>query len=95
MKKASIQIKQALDLDDPQSKLLLTLGAANVAVMLLTMPFTAALIDSILQQMVNLLFMLYVLSCFRNGECNLLALVISMMAIALLFSEVVLRVLHF
>tara|TARA_B110000285_G_C15114831_1_gene613428 strand:+ start:335 stop:622 length:288 start_codon:yes stop_codon:yes gene_type:complete len=94
MKKAAMEIKQILDLDDPMSKILFTLGLCNMIVALVTSPLNAYSIDIALQQLVNLLFMLYVLSCFKNGDCNLFAFIISMLTIALLIGEITLRVVY-
>ena len=94
MKKAALEIKQVLNLEDPMSKILFTLGLTNMVVSLMTMPLNAYSIDIALQQLVNLLFMLYVLSCFKNGDCNIFAFIISMLTIALLIGEITLRVLY-
>lgn len=94
MKKAAIEIKQTLDLDDPMSKMLFTLGLCNMMVALVTSPLNADSIHVALKQLVNLLFMLYVLSCFKNGDCNIFAFIISMLTIALLAGEITLRVLY-
>ena len=94
MKKASLEIKQILDLDDPISKILFILGLTNMVVALMTSRLNASSIDIALQQLVNLLFMLYVLSCFKNGDCNIFAFIISMLTIALLAGEILLRVLY-
>ena len=94
MKKAALEIKQILDLDDPMSKILFVLGLTNLVVALVTSPLNAYSLDVALQQLVNLLFMLYVLSCFKNGDCNIFAFIISMLTIALLAGEITLRVLY-
>lgn len=94
MKKATLEIKQLLDIDDPMSKILFTLGFVNMLVALMTSRLNAYSIDIALQQLVSLLFMLYVLSCFKNGNCNLFAFIISMLTIALLACEITLRVLY-
>lgn len=94
MKKAALEIKQILDLDDPMSKILFVLGLTNMVVSLVTNPLNAYSLDLALQQLVNLLFMLYVLSCFKNGDCNIFAFIISMLTIALLAGEITLRVLY-
>lgn len=94
MKKAAMEIKQILDLDDPISKILFTLGIVNMVVTLVTGPMDGFLIDQALQQLANLLFMLYVLSCFKNGDCNIFAFIISMITIALFASEITLRILY-
>ena len=93
MKKASLEIRQILDLEDPISKILFTLGLANIVVMLMTTKFTTYSIDITLNQLVNLMFMLYVLSCFKNGNCNIFAFIISMLVITLLVAELALRIL--
>ena len=89
-----MEIKQILDLDDPLSKMLFTLGLINMVVALVTSPPNASSIDTAIQQLVNILFMLYVLSCFKNGDCNILAFIISMITIALMVMEITLRVLY-
>lgn len=94
MKKAALEIKQILNLEDPMSKILFILGLTNMVVTLVTSPLNAISIHFALQQLVNLLFMLYVLSCFKNGDCNIFAFIISIFAIALLVAEVTLRVLY-
>jgi len=94
MKKAALEIKQILDLDDPMSKILFVLGLTNMVVSLVRSPLLADSLDLALQQLVNLLFMLYVLSCFKNGDCNIFAFIISMLTIALLAGEITLRVLY-
>lgn len=94
MKKAALEIKQILDLDDPMSKILFVLGLTNMVVLLVRSPLIADSLDLALQQLVNLLFMLYVLSCFKNGDCNIFAFIISMLTIALLAGEITLRVLY-
>jgi hypothetical protein len=94
MKKAAMEIKQILDLEDPMSRILFTLGLTNLVVSLMTSPLNAYSIDTALQQLVNLLFMLYVLSCFKNGDCNIFAFIISILTIALLAGEITLRVLY-
>ena len=94
MKKATLEIKQILDLDDPISKILFTLGVVNMLVTLMTGRLNVYSIDMALQQLVNLMFMLYVLSCFKNGDCNKFAFIISMLTIALLAGEITLRVLY-
>lgn len=94
MKKAALEIKQILDLDGPMSKILFVLGLTNMVVSLVTSPLNAYSLDLALQQLVNLLFMLYVLSCFKNGDCNIFAFIISMLTIALLAGEITLRVLY-
>lgn len=94
MKKAALEIKQILNLDDPMSKILFVLGITNLVVALVTSPLNAYSLDLALQQLVNLLFMLYVLSCFKNGDCNIFAFIISMLTIALLAGEITLRVLY-
>ena len=94
MKKAALEIKQILDLDDPMSKILFTIGLVNMLVTLIISPLNPFSIDMALQQLVNLMFMLYVLSCFKNGDCNIFAFIISMVTIALLASEITLRVLE-
>ena len=94
MKKAALEIKQILDLDDPISKILLILGLTNMVVALMTSPLNDFSIELALQQIVNLLFMLYVLSCFKNGDCNIFAFMISMLTIALLAGEISLRVFY-
>lgn len=94
MKRAALEIKQILDLDDPMSKILFVLGLTNLVVALVASPLNAYSLDLALQQLVNLLFMLYVLSCFKNGDCNIFAFIISMLTIALLAGEITLRVLY-
>ena len=94
-KKTALQIKQILDLNDPLSKILFTLGLANLFVTLITASITADTVNIAIQQLVNLLFMLYVLSCFKNGDCNIFAFVISILSIALLAGEIALRTLSF
>ncbi len=94
MKKVAMEIKQILDLEDPMSKILFILGLTNMVVALMTSPLNAYSIDLALQQLVNLLFMLYVLSCFKNGDCNIFAFIISMLTITLLVGEITLRVLY-
>uniref|UniRef100_A0A6C0IZG6 Uncharacterized protein n=1 Tax=viral metagenome TaxID=1070528 RepID=A0A6C0IZG6_9ZZZZ len=94
MKKAALEIKQILDLDDPISKILFILGLTNMVVALMTSPLNDFSIELALQQIVNLLFMLYVLSCFKNGDCNIFAFMISMLTIALLAGEISLRVFY-
>ncbi len=93
MKKAALEIKQFLDLEDPISKTLFILGLVNITVALITTSLNAYSIDMALQQLVNLMFMLYVLSCFKNGDCNIFAFIISMLTISLLVAEITLRVL--
>lgn len=94
MKKVSMEIKQILDLDDPISKIHFTLGLTSMVVTLMTSPLNAYSIDMALQQLVNLMFMLYVLSCFKNGDCNIFAFIISMLTITLYAGEITLRVLY-
>lgn len=95
MKKAALEIKQILDLEDPISKILFTLGLVNITLALvMTTTLNAYSIDTALQQLVNLMFMLYVLSCFKNGDCNIFAFIISMITISLLVAEIALRVLY-
>ena len=89
-----MEIKQTLDLDDPVSKILFTLGLVNMVVTLMTSPINAFSLEIAIQQLFNLLFMLYVLSCFKNGDCNVLAFVISIMTVALYTSEITLRILY-
>lgn len=89
-----MEIKQILDLDDPMSKILFTLALTNIIVSLvMSSPLNADSIDIALQQLFNLLFFLYVLSCFKNGDCNIFAFIISMLTITLLVGEITLRVL--
>ncbi len=94
MKKAALEIKQILDLDDPMSKILFTLGSINMLVTLFTNPLNAYTIDIVLQQLVNLLFMLYILSCFKNGNCTIFSFIIALLTTALLASEITLRILY-
>tara|TARA_Y100001936_G_scaffold234196_1_gene260956 strand:+ start:379 stop:681 length:303 start_codon:yes stop_codon:yes gene_type:complete len=82
-----IEIKQILNLQDPLAKTLFFLGIANILFLLIVNKINTTAIDMALQQLVNVLFMLYVLSCFKNGGCNVLAFVISMLAILLLAAE--------
>ena len=94
MKKAALEIKQILDLNDPMSKILFTLGSINMLVTLFTNPLNAYSLDLVLQQLVNILFMLYILSCFKNGNCTIFAFIITLLTIALLASEITLRLLY-
>lgn len=89
-----IEIKQILDLKDPMSKLIFTLGFMNIVLSLLTNSINLASLDMSIQQIVNILFLLYILSCFRNGDCNIFAFIISIMVVALLAAELVLRVFY-
>lgn len=94
MKKAAIEIKQILDINDPITKLLFTLGVANIVVTLITSKLNAYSIDLVIVQLVNLLFLMYILSCFRNGNCQMLSFIIAMITIILLISEITLRIFY-
>lgn len=88
----SIEIEQVLNLKDPMAKLIFTLGIINLLVTLVTSAMTPHLIDLSLQQLVNLLFMLYVLSCFKNGNCGILAFLVSVLSILLFSADIILRI---
>lgn len=87
-----IEIEQVLNLKDPMAKLIFTLGMINILVTLVTSTMNAHLIDLTLQQLVNLLFMLYVLSCFKNGNCGILAFLVSVLSILLFSADIILRI---
>lgn len=87
-----IEIEQVLNLKDPMAKLIFTLGMINLLVTLVTSAMTVNTIDLILQQLVNLLFMLFVLSCFKNGNCSVLAFVVSVLTILLFSADIILRI---
>ena len=90
--KTAIEIKQVLDLDDPVSKALLVLSLLNIALILATTRLDAAAAQSVIMQLVNTLFVLYVLSCFRNGSCNVFAFVTGMLLVAFTLMEIAMRV---
>ena len=87
-----IEIEQVLNLKDPMAKLIFTLGMINILVTIVTDTLNTSLIDLTLQQLVNLLFMLYVLSCFKNGNCNMLAFFVSVLSILLFAADIILRI---
>ena len=87
-----IEIEQVLNLKDPMAKLIFTLGMINILVTIVAGTLSTSLIDLTLQQLVNLLFMLYVLSCFKNGNCNMLAFVVSVLTILLFAADIILRI---
>lgn len=87
-----IEIEQVLNLKDPMAKLIFTLGMINILVTIVAGTLSTSLIDLTLQQLVNLLFLLYVLSCFKNGNCNMLAFVVSVLTILLFAADIILRI---
>lgn len=94
MKKATLEIKQILDLNDPLSKLMFTLGLLNICVILVSSKVSVFTLENVFQRMVNILFLLYVLSCFKNGNCNIFAFILSVMSIALMATELFMRIIY-
>tara|TARA_B100001778_G_C18592780_1_gene633073 strand:+ start:315 stop:695 length:381 start_codon:yes stop_codon:yes gene_type:complete len=86
--KGTIEIKQLLDLDDPLSKMILTLAIVTMALRLVSNPLDDVLIGLLLSDIVNFLFILYTLSCYRNGGCNIYAMVAALFVILLLIMRI-------
>ena len=86
-KKISMEIKQMLDLNDPLSKTLLALGACQMFLKFLTNNMYS--VDNAIQNIVCILITLYVLSCFRNGNCTKFAYVVSLFLILLFIFDII------
>lgn len=88
--KTRIEIKQLLDLDDPLSKMITTLAIVTIALRFVVAPLDEMTIGLVLSDIVNFLFILYTLSCYRNGGCNIYAMVAAVAVIMLLVLRIML-----
>ena len=81
-KVAKIEITNIVDVESPTSKILISLVVANS---LLDIMFAKSVyvVHTLSFNIVFLLFTLYVLSCYKSGGCNNLALVSSLLLILL------------
>lgn len=91
-KKAKMEIKQILDIEDPMSKTILALGLLNVFMFFVTTHLSTMNMETVFAMLIHLMFALYMLSCFRNGNCNIFAFVLSILLISTLMVEVLLRI---
>ena len=79
-KKLSFEFKRALDLSDTTTKLVLILGLSNILFIFFANPTNVMTIDVVVSQLINLMFLVYILSCFKNGNCNIFACSIALIA---------------
>lgn len=91
-KKLALELKQVLDLDDKKSKIIFAFGLINIIIMLATSHINADLLSLSIQHIVNLLFLLYVLACFKNGGCHIITQVFSAIILVLFVGESILRI---
>lgn len=89
---ALIEIRQKMDLDSPIAKAIAIVAAINIFSIILTMPYSEGLFAAVLSNLLQVIAFLYMISCFKTGNCKLLSLVLGSVVIICFIMEAYARV---
>lgn len=88
----------ALDIDNPFTRAIVAVTFLNLFIVLIKLIMHKSKMQPvdtyhfILSGVIGLMVCLYILSCFRNGNCNIFANVISIVVIVMTCAEIVSRI---
>ena len=90
-KRPVLEIEQVLDIKDPMSQIILFLSALDILLLITSATPSTDLPDKLLFRIVEVLLILYVLSCYRNGKCHVLAMVLALLVTGTLTYDIAMR----
>lgn len=83
------KVMQAINIKDPVTQIIVALGAVDLAMTVFqARALTSGLLSELIMYTVQLLFITYVLTCLRNGGCNIYSRVIGIILAIMLAVKV-------